>query len=68
MEDQLRNDYINEELENFVIERTSLTKQKLKAIREKKRDTYFNAEDAIKNGIANGLIDEKNHMRKKKEK
>ena len=58
VEDQQRNDYMNEELEDFVIERTNLTKSKLKAIREKKRDTYFNAEDAISNGIADKIIDE----------
>lgn len=58
VEDQQRNDYMNEEIEDFVIERTNLTKSKLKAIREKKRDTYFNADDAIKNGIADKIIDE----------
>lgn len=57
VEDQQRNDYMNKEIENYVIERTKLTKQKLRNIRETKRDTYFNAEDAIKNGIADKIID-----------
>jgi len=68
VEDQQRNDYMNDELENFVIERTNLSKQKLKLIREKKRDTYFNADDAIKNGIADKIIEEADIKAKKHEK
>ena len=68
VENQQRNDYMNDELENFVIERTNLSKQKLKLIREKKRDTYFNADDAIKNGIADKIIEETDNKANKHEK
>ncbi len=46
VDDREQTDHLNEMIENFVIERTDLTKEKLLSIREKKRDTYFSANEA----------------------
>ncbi len=56
VEDQEHNNQMNSEIEKYVIERTKLDKDKLKNIREKKRDTYFTSEEAIKYGIADKIL------------
>ena len=52
VEDRQHMDHLNGQIEKYVIERTKLTKEDLEAIREKKRDTYFTADEAIELGIA----------------
>lgn len=52
VDDREHLDELNSQIENYVIERTSLTEKTLLNIRERKRDTYFNAKEAIKQGIA----------------
>lgn len=56
VEDLEHDNYMNSELENYVMERTKLKKDKLKAIRERKQDTFFNSEQAIEYGIADKII------------
>lgn len=56
VEDLEHDNYMNSEIEKFVLERTKLKKDKLKTIRQKKQDTYFNAKDAIEYGMADAII------------
>ena len=49
-------DRLNDMIENFVIERTELTKENLLGIREKKRDTYFSAKEAEELKIIDSII------------
>ncbi len=46
VDDREQTDHLNEMIEDFVVERTGLTKDDLLNIREKKRDTYFSAKEA----------------------
>lgn len=46
VDDREQTDHLNEMIEDFVVERTDLTKDDLLNIREKKRDTYFSAKEA----------------------
>ena len=46
VDDREQTDHLNDMIESFVVERTGLTKDALLNIREKKRDTYFSAEEA----------------------
>lgn len=55
VEDLEHDNYMNSEMEKYVMERTKLKKEKLKAIREKKQDTFFNADQAIEYGIADKI-------------
>lgn len=59
VEDRQHMDHLNDQIEKYVIERTKLTQEDLDAIREKKRDTYFTAAEAIELGITDQLINEK---------
>ena len=45
-------DYLNSQIEEYVIQRTNLTQDYLNSIREKKKDIYFTATDAVELGIA----------------
>lgn len=42
--------------QDYAIERTKITADDLQQIREKKKDTYFTAENAIDRGIADEII------------
>ncbi len=46
VDDREQTDHLNEMIEDFVVERTGITKDDLLNIREKKRDTYFSAKEA----------------------
>lgn len=48
-------DYLNSQIEKYVMERTKLGQEVLDGIREKKRDTYFNSNESIELGIADEL-------------
>lgn len=56
VEDREQMDHLNKQIEDFVIERTSLTEEKLLQIREKKQDTYFTADESIELGIADEIM------------
>lgn len=56
VDDREHTDHLNEQIENYVIERTKLTADDLQQIREKKKDTYFTAMNAIDRGIADEVI------------
>ena len=56
VDDRVQTDHLNEMIENYVVERTGLSKDDLLAIREKKRDTYFSAEEAKKHKIIDSII------------
>lgn len=56
VDDREHTDHLNEQIENYVIERTKLTAEDLHLIREKKKDTYFTVENAIESGIADEVI------------
>lgn len=56
VDDREHTDLLNEQIENYVVERTSLSKEDLLTIREKKKDTYFTANDAIEMGMVDRII------------
>ena len=56
VDDREQMDRLNDMIENFVIERTELTKENLLGIREKKRDTYFSAKEAEELKIIDSII------------
>ena len=55
VDDREQMDHLNEMIEQYVAERTGLTKEDLLAIREKKRDTYFSAQEALELQIINEI-------------
>lgn len=55
VEDREHMDYLNEQIEKYVLERTALTEEEIKAIREKKKDTYFDSKQALELKIADEL-------------
>lgn len=52
VEDRQHMDYLNSQIEEYVIQRINLTQDYLNSIREKKKDIYFTATDAVELGIA----------------
>ena len=58
VQDMKEKDYLQKCLEQFVLEKTHMSKKCLKDIREKKMDYYIHGEDAIDLGIADVLIEE----------
>lgn len=55
VDDREHTDYLNSQIEKYVIKRSKLTQDDLNLIREKKQDTYFTAEEAIKLGLADSI-------------
>lgn len=49
-------DYLTEQIEEYVIERTKMTKEQLYNIREKKIDTYIHPEEALGLGIIDEIV------------
>ena len=45
-------DHLTSQIAEYVIHRTNLTQDYLNSIREKKKDIYFTATDAVELGIA----------------
>lgn len=56
VEDREEMDWLNKKNEEYVIERTKLTKDDIEDIRERKKDFYIHAKDAIKYGIVNEVL------------
>ena len=56
VDDREQTDHLNEMIENFVVERTGLSRKDLLNIREKKKDTYFSATDAMDKKIIDEII------------
>lgn len=56
VEDRKEMDFLNKSIEEYVIEKTKLTKDDIDDIREKKKDTYFHSEDALEYGIVDEII------------
>ncbi len=57
VDDREQMDHLNDMIENYVVERTGLTKEDLINIREKKRDTYFSAKEAEELKIIDSISD-----------
>lgn len=49
-------DALNRQLEEFVVERTNLTRAEIDEIREKKKDVYIHSNEAVKYGIVNEVL------------
>ncbi len=56
VEDREEMDFINAKNEEYVIERTNITREYINDIREKKKDVYIHLEDALKLGIVDEVI------------
>lgn len=56
VDDREQTDHLNEMIENYVVERTALTGEDLINIREKKKDTYFSAQEAKELQIIDEII------------
>ena len=56
VDDREQTDHLNEMIENFVVERCGLTKEDLLNIRERKKDTYFSADEAKKLKIIDSIM------------
>ena len=46
----------NTKIEEYVIDRTNLTKDDIKEIREKKKDFYIHSNEAVKYGIVDEVL------------
>ena len=51
VEDRPEMDYLQNEIIDYVINRTAITKDQIQEWLEKKQDTYFHSKEAIKLGI-----------------
>jgi ATP-dependent Clp protease protease subunit len=56
VDDREQTDHLNDMIEQFVVERSGLTKEDLLNIREKKKDTYFSAKEAKEKKIITDII------------
>lgn len=56
VEDRVEMDYIQSNLEQYVLRQTKITKKMLREIREKKIDRIFHVDEALKLGIAHELL------------
>ena len=56
IDDMEQTDHLNEMIEDFVVERTAITKEELLLIREKKKDTYYSAERAKELNIIDDVL------------
>lgn len=57
VEKMMHSTHLQEEIEKYVVSRTKITPKMLKENREKKVDWYIYAEEAVKLGIANKIIE-----------
>ena len=55
-EDRKQIDYLQKSIEEYVIERTKLTKEDMDDIREKKKDFFIHSKEALKWGIVDEII------------
>lgn len=56
VDDMEHTEHLNDQIETYVTQRTKISADELYQIRQKKRDTYYTAEEAIKYGIADEII------------
>lgn len=56
VEDREEMDWLNKKIEEYVIDRTNLTKDDIKEIREKKKDFYIHSDKAVKYGIVDEVL------------
>lgn len=56
VDDREQTDHLNEMIEQFVVDRTGLTKEDMLTIREKKKDTYFSAKEAKEKKIITDIL------------
>ena len=56
VEDREEMDYLQDEIEKYVIERTKITSKKIKNIRSSKKDWFIHSEEALQLGIINEII------------
>ena len=49
-------DALNKQIEEFVIERTKLTRRQINEAREKKKDIYIHSDEAVKYGIVDEVL------------
>lgn len=56
VEDRKEMDFLNAANEKYVIERTKITQKYIDEVREKKKDVYFHADEALKFGIIDEII------------
>jgi ATP-dependent Clp protease protease subunit len=56
VEDRKEMDYINQQIENYVMERTKISEERIREIREKKIDVYIHPNEAKELGIIDEII------------
>ena len=56
VEDRIEMDFLNTANEQYVIERTKIPQEYINEIREKNRDTYFHADEALMFEIVDEII------------
>ena len=56
VEDREEMDWLNKKNEEYVIDRTKLTRDKVKDIREKKKDFYIHSDKAVEYGIVDEVL------------
>lgn len=56
VEDRAEMDNLNKQVEEYVLERTNLTKEDIADIREKKKDFYIHSDKAIEYGIVDEVL------------
>ena len=56
LEEMTEQDYMQTQMEKFVMKNTSITKKKLTYVRNNKIDWYIHADEAIELGVADKII------------
>lgn len=56
VEDREEDDWLNKQIEEYVINRTNFTKNVIDDIREKKKDFYIHSDEAVKYGIVDEIL------------
>ena len=57
IEDMVENDYLQNEIESYIKDRTEITEERLNEVREKKIDWYIHCDEAFKLGIVTDIIE-----------
>lgn len=55
-EDRKEMDAQNTKIEEYIIDRTNLTKDDIKEIREKRKDFYIHSDEVVKYGIVDEVL------------
>lgn len=56
IEDRKEMDYMNQQIENYIMERTKISEERIREIREKKIDVYIHPNEAKELGIIDDII------------